>query len=85
MCIEISEREQHMKKTLLFLITPFLLILSFSSFAGDTVSPLTIEGATSIDTQKAKELFDKGALFVDVRSNKDWDAGRIPDALHLEL
>jgi len=60
-------------------------MLSFSSFAADKVSPLTIEGASSIDTSKAKELFDKGALFLDVRSNKDWDAGRIPDAVHLEL
>lgn len=24
-------------------------------------------------------------LFVDTRKNSDWDAGRIPDALHLEL
>jgi len=74
-----------MKKQLLFVITPLLLMLSISSFAADKVSPLTIEGASSIDTSKAKELFDKGALFVDVRSNKDWDAGRIPDAVHLEL
>jgi len=49
------------------------------------VSPLTVEGATTIDATKARALFDSGALFVDVRSDKDWAAGRIPDAVHIEL
>lgn len=48
-------------------------------------SPTTIAGAKTIDGAQAKALFDKGALFVDVRSDKDWAAGRIPDAVHIEL
>lgn len=49
------------------------------------VSPETVEGVTTVDTAKAKELFDSGVVFVDVRSDKDWAAGRIPDAVHIEL
>ncbi len=53
--------------------------------ASDQESPLTVGGAVTITTEKAKELFDQGVPFVDVRTDKDWDAGRIPGAEHLEL
>lgn len=49
------------------------------------VSPETVAGATSVDANMAKSLFDQGVLFVDVRKDSDWDAGRIPGAEHLEL
>jgi rhodanese-related sulfurtransferase len=55
-----------------------------TAFSAD-ISPQTIAGATTIDSAKAKQLFDQGALFVDVRRDSDWDNGRVPDALHLEL
>ena len=53
--------------------------------AQDKASPEAVTGTTSVDTAKAKALFDKGIAFVDVRTDKDWDAGRIPGAVHLEL
>ena len=37
-----------------------------------------------LPSRKSKTLFDNGALFVDVRKDSDWDAGRIPGAVHLE-
>ncbi len=49
------------------------------------LSPTTVAGATTVDTAAAKKLFDDGAAFIDTRRNSDWDAGRIPDAIHLEL
>ena len=49
------------------------------------VSPETVPGAITIDTTRAKPLFDSGAIFVDVRNDADWEAGRIPGAVHLEL
>jgi rhodanese-related sulfurtransferase len=44
-----------------------------------------VPGAATIDTAQAKVLFDKGAIFIDVRNEADWAAGRIPGAVHLEL
>ena len=73
-----------MKKIQMLLLAVAMLFSLSSVQAGD-VSPMTVEGATTVDAAKAKELFDSGVLFVDVRSNKDWEAGRIPDAVHLEL
>jgi rhodanese-related sulfurtransferase len=53
--------------------------------APEYVSPETVPGATTIDTARAKTLFDSGAIFVDVRNVADWEAGRIPGAVHLEI
>jgi len=64
----------------------FLSLFSIStSFAAKKVSPESVTGATTVDTIEAKKLFDQGAIFLDVRSNRDWEAGRIPGSKHLEL
>lgn len=68
-------------KSILFVV---FVSLSTITVAGD-FSPETVDGATTIDATGAKGMFDTGVLFIDVRSNKDWDAGRIPGAEHLEL
>ncbi len=73
-----------MKQLTLSFIILFLSITTAAT-AGNKVSPTSIDGATTVDTAKAKALFDKGIIFIDVRKNKDWDAGRIPDAAHIEL
>ena len=53
--------------------------------AGKKISPTAVDGAKTVSAAEAKALFDKGVIFVDVRKNKDWDAGRVPDAVHIEL
>ncbi len=73
-----------MKHFSLLLISVAMFVAAPMAYAGK-VSPETISGATTVDATKAKELFDKGVLFVDVRKDKDWAAGRIPDAVHIEL
>ena len=65
------------------ILTVFFLATGFAMAKEE--SPQTVDGATTIDAAKAKALFDDGALFVDVRKDKDWAAGRIPDAEHLDV
>ena len=62
-----------------------LLFASLAMAASDYVSPEGVPGATTIDTATAKALFDTGVVFIDVRTDADWEAGRIPGAIHLEL
>ncbi len=62
-----------------------LFSITTAATAGGKISPVSIDGATTVDTAKAKALFDKGVIFLDVRKDKDWGAGRIPDAIHIEL
>lgn len=73
-----------MKNTPTLLLVASMLISSLC-FAGDKISPETIAGATTINVERAKALFDEGVIFIDVRKDKDWEAGRIPDAAHIEL
>jgi len=51
----------------------------------ESLSPESVQGAETITTQKAKELFDAGVLFVDSRSKAAFDAGRIPGAENIPL
>ena len=48
-------------------------------------SPLSVDGAETVTTEQARALFDQEVAFVDVRKDTDWDAGRIPGAIHLDI
>ena len=74
----------------LFLSTTILVMTSLafaptSAFAKKKSSPKNVSGAITVDAKKAKQLFDKGVVFIDVRKDKDYAAGRVPDAIHIEL
>jgi len=68
-----------------FYFTLVLLCLTHSAHAAKKVSPESVSGAQTISTDQAKQLFNQGVTFLDVRSNRDWEAGRIPGSKHLEL
>lgn len=74
-----------MKKIQMFFWVAVCLCASAMSAHAAKISPESVTGAETVDSSKAKALFDKGVLFVDVRSDKDWSAGRIPDAIHLNV
>lgn len=69
--------------------TTFLVMLGLAfapgAHAGKKISPVKVPGAKTVNAQQAKKLFDQGVIFVDVRKNKDFAAGRVPDAVHIEL
>jgi len=74
-----------MNKLSRFAVTTFFVLgLSAPVLAGET-SPTEIDGAVTIDTAKARALFDQEIAFVDVRKDSDWDAGRVPGAIHLDI
>ena len=72
-------------KTILFAISVALSAFLVLPAQAAKVSPTEISGAVTVDAAQAKELFDRGVIFVDVRKKSDWDAGRIPGAKHIEL
>jgi len=75
-----------MNKTFIVLLMSLAMLLAPAHLlAAKKVSPETVDGATTISTAEAKRLFDQGVAFLDVRSNRDWEAGRIPGAVHIEL
>lgn len=59
--------------------------LSPLAAAAAELSPETVPGATTVTVDAAYELFDAGVVFVDVRKGSDYDAGRVPGAVHLDI
>jgi adenylate cyclase len=51
----------------------------------ENVSPLEVAGATTVDPPAAKRLFDRGATFIDVRTEARWKDGHIPGSILLDL
>lgn len=74
-----------MIKTVKTIIASLMLIALASPSLAAGVSPTEVAGAKTVTAAQAKELFDKGVMFLDVRKGSDWDAGRVPEAEHLEL
>lgn len=69
-------------KKILFLM--FAATFMHAAAGSSAESPMMVEGATTVSAEEAKALFDSEVLFVDVRKDSDWDAGRIPGAVHLD-
>ena len=68
-----------------FIFAAVLAVFAPLAFASAELAPMSVDGAITIDAAKAKQMWDKGVTFVDVRPDKDWNAGRIPGAVHLDL
>jgi len=73
-----------MKKLIKYLLPALMVFTSPFIYASD-LSPESVSGATTVDAAQAKQLFDDEALFIDTRKDKDWDAGRVPGAEHLDV
>ena len=52
---------------------------------GTAVSPLLVPGASSIDVLEAKQLYDRGVVFIDVRPVADWSSAHIKGAIPLDF
>ena len=74
-----------MSKTLKLITFTALMALTAAGWAGKTEAPKSVPGATTIDVTEARKLFEAEVPFIDVRKDKDWDAGRVPGAYHLDV
>ncbi len=48
-------------------------------------SPESTPGGKTVNAAEAKELWKNGATFIDTRKDSDWEAGRVPGALHINI
>ena len=80
-----SNKEEKMLRTFLGMLIVSLIAVGPLTASAKSLSPEKVEGATTVDAAKAKVLFDQGVAFVDTRNDTDWEAGRIPDAIHLDI
>lgn len=62
-----------------------LILAPLVASAADGVSPVSVEGAVTVTPEEAMALYDEEVTFVDVRKPSDFDAGRVPGAIHLDV
>ena len=74
-----------MKRLTALLALALALGLALGAPAFAAGIPETVSGARTVNAAQAKQLFDKGVVFVDLRSKRDFAAGRVPDAVHMEF
>jgi rhodanese-related sulfurtransferase len=76
-----------MFKPIITLVSISALMACASVFATELVdsTPESVAGATTVDAAQAKDLFDQEALFIDLRKENMWNAGRIPGAVWLDM
>ncbi len=67
------------------IINILFIVLSFFCLSARAESPLVITGANTVNADQAKNLYDSGAIFIDVRDRKSWDYGHISGAMHLSF
>lgn len=60
-------------------------ILAWTPVQAKEAAPQSVPGATTISVAEAKKMFDAGVVFVDVRGDADFEAGRIPGAKHIAV
>ncbi|WP_321276698.1 rhodanese-like domain-containing protein [Thiomicrorhabdus indica] len=67
-------------------VSVLAILMAFSQIvSAKGVSPETVSGATTIAPDEAKKLWRQGVKFIDTRKSSDWEAGRIPGALHINI
>lgn len=65
-----------------------ILFVMFSTSLHANDSPATVDGTISVDTQKAKELYDQKSprvVFIDVRAKSEFEASSIVGAVLIDL
>lgn len=63
----------------------YLLLLMVLPLAHASEAPLEIDGATTINALQARQLYEYGVPFIDVRPQREWSWGHVHGALHLDL
>lgn len=48
-------------------------------------APLQVDGAVTVNALQARQLYEHGVLFIDVRAPREWSWGHVHGALHMAL
>ena len=77
----------NVKNLFYYLILLLSLVVTCSVYAEkkEYRSPETVEGAVTVSVQQAKELFDQGVIFIDVRNPRFYAKGHVRGAYHLDF
>lgn len=81
-----------MRKKMWLVVLPVILvaagIVTFGALhrsSASTGAPRDANGVTNESVAAAKSLIDRGALVLDVRTDAEWNAGRLSGSVHIPL
>ncbi|KZX64586.1 MAG: rhodanese-like domain-containing protein [Pseudomonas sp.] len=63
----------------------FLLLMASLGTVHAVEAPDEVDGAMTINVFQAKRLHELGAVFIDVRSDREWLWGHVEGAVHFDL
>lgn len=75
-----SKLQLFLSNLIMIYVSLFLFITTSAS-----ESPETVIGAETIGVNKAFDLYQNGAVFIDVRDDESWSYGHIDGAIHLDF
>ena len=67
------------------LISLAVLLFGLCNAVHANEAPMSIPGTITVNLQKAKQLYDDGAIFIDVRKPESWSQGHIAGSLNLSV
>lgn len=62
-----------------------IVMMLFATALARAEAPAEVAGAKTVDLAQAKELYDQGAVFIDVRDAQAWSLGHIEGSVHLDF
>lgn len=62
-----------------------ILVLAMFATVVQADAPEAVNGAKTVDLQQAKDLYDQGAVFIDVRDQQSWSLGHIEGSVNLDF
>ena len=66
-------------------LTLILLLFMVSLGAQAVEAPDDVDGAMTVNVFQAKRLHELGAVFIDVRADREWLWGHVEGAVHFDL
>jgi len=67
------------------LLASIALLLPSLAQASEEGAPMDVEGSVRIDLEQGMSLWEEEAVFLDVRPESNFEAGRIPGAVNLHV
>ena len=65
------------------ILVVLLVVVSFGAHAAE--APDNVDGAMTVNVFQAKRLHELGAVFIDVRADREWLWGHVEGAVHFDL
>ncbi len=74
-------------KAVTSVVTKVVGVLAFALYSALALAeaPMEVTGVETVDLKKAKNLFDEGAVFIDVRDPQSWSLGHIEGSVNLDF